>query len=87
MTNEDYEDLYREALLCIGQQGIFEPPFFQDDGIRMCKVNGALLGDQEVSERWWGKKIANHINSEHRKTLDNKRTANAVRITKIAGPC
>lgn len=64
MTDEEYEDLYREALHCLRESVVIGFPFSQPDGSRMCEVDGRLLGDDEVIERWWGRDIAYKIRAE-----------------------
>jgi hypothetical protein len=61
MNDEQYEDLYSEALLCLGQIVEVGEPFLQPDRTRVCKVGEQLLNDQQVLERWWGKIIAARI--------------------------
>ncbi len=66
MTDEEYEDLYREALLCLGEILEVGRPFGRPDGIRVCSVDGVLLDDDQVLERWWGKSLARKIKSQRR---------------------
>jgi hypothetical protein len=61
MNDEQYEDLYSEALLCLGQIVEVGEPFLQPDRTRVCKVGEQLLNDQQVLERWWGEIIAARI--------------------------
>jgi hypothetical protein len=61
MTDLDYEDVYREAVLCLRQTCAVGEPFWKADGSRVCEVCGQLLSDDEVLERWWGKSIAGLI--------------------------
>lgn len=61
MNDLDYEDLYREALLCLSQTCVVGEPFVRDDGTRECEVCGRLLNDDEVLERWWGHTIVRLI--------------------------
>ncbi len=64
MTDDEYEDIYREALRCLRESFVIGFPFPQADGSRMCEVDGRLLRDDEVIERWWGKDIADKIRAE-----------------------
>ncbi len=64
MTNEEYEDIYREAVHCLRESFVIGFPFHQPDGSRVCEVNGRLLGDDEVIEGWWGREIADKIRAE-----------------------
>jgi hypothetical protein len=67
MTDEEYEDTYREALLCLSEIADVGQPFHRD-GTRVCSVDGCLLDDHEVLERWWGKRIAWEIQRQRRGT-------------------
>src|SRR5260221_7892587 len=42
MTDEEYEDAYREALLCLSEIADVGQPFHRD-GVRICSVDGVLL--------------------------------------------
>ena len=64
MTNEEYEDVYHEALHCLGEKSPVGFPFYQPDGTRVCEVDGRLLPDDQVIELWWGKEIAEQIRKE-----------------------
>ena len=66
MTDEEYDDLYREALLCLGEIVEVGSPFGRPDGIRVCSVDGVPLDDDQVLERWWGKSLARKIKSLRR---------------------
>ena len=68
MTDEEYDDLYREALLCLGEILEVGSPFVRPDGIRVCNVDGVPLDDDQVLERWWGKRIAREIQRQRRGT-------------------
>ena len=65
ITDEQYEDLYREALLCLGEILEVGSPFGRPDGVRVCSVDGVLLDDDQVLERWWGS-LAKKIKSQRR---------------------
>ena len=64
MTDEDYEDIYHEALHCLGENSSIGFPFEQASGIRVCEVDGRLLPDDQVIELWWGKEIAKQVRCE-----------------------
>jgi len=64
VTDEEYEDIYHEALHCLGETSPVGFPFQREDGIRVCEVDGRLLGDDQVIELWWGKEIAEQIRRE-----------------------
>jgi len=67
MTDEEYEDAYREALLCLSEITDVGQPFGRG-GVRICSVDGCLLDDDQVLERWWGKRIAREIQRQRRGT-------------------
>jgi hypothetical protein len=67
LTIEEYEDVYREAVLCLREIADVGEPFRRPDGIRVCDVDGTLLDDGEVLERWWGKPIADSIKRQRAK--------------------
>jgi hypothetical protein len=64
VTDEEYEDVYQEALLCLAENSNVGFPFQQPDGARRCEVDGLLLNDSQVIELWWGKEIAEKIRRE-----------------------
>jgi hypothetical protein len=64
VTDEEYEDVYHEALHCLGENLSVGFPFQQPDGTRVCEVDGRLLDDYHVIELWWGKEIAAQIRRE-----------------------
>jgi hypothetical protein len=64
VTDEEYEDIYREAVHCLGETSPIGFPFQQQDGIRVCEVDGRLLSDDQVIELWWGKEIAAQVRRE-----------------------
>jgi len=66
MTDGEYEDLYREALLCLGQILEVGSPYRTPDGTRVCSVDRVLLDDGQVLERWWGKSLARKIKGQRR---------------------
>ena len=61
LTNEEYEDAYREALLCLAEEHHVGTPFSNGGGRRMCLVDGRILRDSDVLELWWGPQIASEI--------------------------
>ncbi len=64
VTDEEYDDIYHEALHCLGEDSAIGFPFRQPDGKRVCEVEGRLLPDDQVIELWWGKEIAEQIRRE-----------------------
>jgi len=64
VTDEEYEDVYHEALHCLSENSRVGFPFQQPDGARRCEVGGLLLSDSQVIELWWGKEIAEEIRQE-----------------------
>ena len=64
VTDEEYEDVYHEALHCLGESLSVGFPFQQSDGTRVCEIDGRLLSDDEVIELWWGKEIAEQVRRE-----------------------
>jgi hypothetical protein len=64
VTDAEYEDIYHEALHCLGENLSIGFPFHQRDGIRVCEVDGRLLPDDQVIELWWGKDIAEQVRRE-----------------------
>jgi hypothetical protein len=64
VTDEDYNDIYQEALYCLGEDSSIGFPFRQANGNRVCEVDGRLLPDDQVMELWWGKGIAEQIRRE-----------------------
>jgi len=67
MTDEEYDDAYMEALLCLSEIADVGRPFGRD-GVRICSVDGCLLDDDQVLEKWWGKQIAREIQRQRRGT-------------------
>src|SRR5437879_12760498 len=67
MTDGEYDDAYMEALLCLSETAHVGQPFGRD-GVRICSVDGCLLDDDQVLERWWGKRIARKIQRQRRGT-------------------
>jgi hypothetical protein len=61
MSDEEYEDVYREALLSLSEALSVGEPFIAGTGKRVCSVGGVLLEDQQVLERWWGEEIVQQI--------------------------
>ena len=67
VTDEEYEDLYREALHCLRESLAVGFPFQQTNGTRVCEVDGRMLDDDQVIERWWGREIADNVRNERSK--------------------
>ena len=61
LTSEDYEDIYRETLLCLSEQFSVGEPYVDISGNRVCMIAGVPLNDDEVLKRWWGDEIGNDI--------------------------
>jgi hypothetical protein len=64
LTGEEYEDIYHEALHCLGENSSVGFPFQRPDGRRVCEVDARLLLDDQVIELWWGKDIAEQVRRE-----------------------
>jgi hypothetical protein len=61
LTDEEYEDIYRETLLCLRDQSHFVGEPFTASGKRWCSVDGNDLDDHEILELWWGHEFARLI--------------------------
>ena len=61
VTDQDYEDAYREALKCLDQAGYSLDAPHCAGTQRVCVIDGIELSDNQVLELWWGEKIANEI--------------------------
>ena len=61
LTFEEYEDIYRETLLCLAEQFSVGDPFVNPSGNRLCMIGGFPLNDDEVLKRWWGDEIGDEI--------------------------
>ena len=72
MTDEEFEDAYREALLCLSQVGycVGEPEVV--NACRVCMIDGKYLNDYVVLKLFWGKEIAQQIRRERCKRLAGK---------------
>lgn len=64
MTDEEYEDVFREAIHCLAENVSVGFPFQDQDGTRVCEVDGRKLRDDQVIELWWGKEIAEQVRRE-----------------------
>jgi hypothetical protein len=58
MTNDEYDELYCDALKTLAHSNTVAKPFVQADGSRICQVGERLLNENEVFEQRWGKRIA-----------------------------
>jgi len=58
MTNDEYDELYRDALKTLAYSYQVAEPVMQADGSRICRVGERLLNEDEVFEQRWGKRIA-----------------------------
>jgi len=65
MTENEYEDVYRETLLCLSELGGVGKPFVDRSGERMCEVEGVPLSDDDVLARWWGLQISGKIRCQY----------------------
>jgi len=67
MTDAEFEDAYREALVSLADAGrnVVQP--VGTDGDRVCVVDGKALRDYEVLELWWGKEITDTIRKQRRR--------------------
>jgi hypothetical protein len=65
MTDAEYEDVYQEALYCLGENASVGIPFLKPDGTRVCEVDGRVLNDDQVLDMWWGTEIADQIRREY----------------------
>jgi hypothetical protein len=61
MTDEEFEDAYREALFGLDETGHSTQPPKTVDGQRTCMVDNRPLTDYQVLELWWGKDITEQI--------------------------
>ena len=75
MNDDEYDDIYQEALYCLGEDSSIGFPFRQPNGNRVCEVDGHLLPDDQVMELWWGKEIAEQIRRERSGNSAESRSA------------
>jgi hypothetical protein len=62
ITDEEYEEVYVEALRCLAENGhVVGEPFPSVGGQRYCVVDGFQLDDKCVLELWWGREITAEI--------------------------
>lgn len=61
LTDDEYEDAYQEALFCLQEEATVGYPVIGPEGERTCRVDGMVLNDYEVLQRWWGKDIADIV--------------------------
>jgi hypothetical protein len=66
VTDHEFEDAYREALVCLADVGHVVAGPIGTDGSRVCIVDGQALNDYAVLNLWWGKKIADQIRHERK---------------------
>jgi hypothetical protein len=64
MTDQEFEDAYREALVCLADVGHVVTAPIGTDGARVCIVDGRPLTDYEVLKLWWGQQIADQMRRE-----------------------
>lgn len=67
LSDEEYEDAYREALFCLAEAVSVSKPFIDASGRRVCDVGGVLLDDDQVLERWWGEDVLEKIHRQHKR--------------------
>lgn len=62
LTDQEYEDVYRESLRCLADAGNdVGVPQTNADGVRICIVNGKTLNDRGLIESWWSPEITRKI--------------------------
>jgi hypothetical protein len=61
LTGDEYEDAYREALLCLSRVVSVGAPFVNENGSRNCTVNAKILDDEAVLRLFWGETITAEI--------------------------
>lgn len=61
MTNEEYEDCYREALLLLHEKYDSVGNPYQKDGQRVCQVETLVIDDHTVFLLAWGTEITQQI--------------------------
>ena len=71
LSNEDYEDAYREALLCLREIAYVGEPYRTATGTRSCQVDEAYLDDYQVFTRIWGDQVGDRIRRERSLTEQN----------------
>jgi hypothetical protein len=76
MTDEEFEDAYREALFCLDETGHSTQRPQTVDGQRTCMVDNRPLTDYQVLELWWGKDITEQIRRERGSPPRSKRASN-----------
>jgi hypothetical protein len=57
LTFDEYEDIYRETLLCLSEEFYVVDSFVDPSGNRVCMIEGVPLNDDEVLKLWWGDEI------------------------------
>ncbi len=65
MTDEEYEDLYCEALRCLAERFSVGQPFVRPDGMRVCSVDGILVEDEQVLKDWREEELVEKIRREY----------------------
>ena len=62
LTDEDYEDAYRETLRCLTDDGKnVGVPYTDGDGVRYCTVDEKTLNDRGVIGAWWSEHVTRQI--------------------------
>ena len=70
VTRDEYEEMYREALLCIPTPRDGEP-YIGPDGERRCRIAGIPLKDSHIFEWGWGPEIARWIEEQMPTTVNS----------------
>jgi hypothetical protein len=66
MSEQEYEQIYQNALRTLDLFGARVGTPFTRNGQRFCAVNGAAKDDQEVFFLTWGRERAKRINDTRR---------------------
>jgi len=61
LTFDEYEDIYRETLLCLSEHFCVGDPFMDPSGNRVCMIDGVPSNDDKVLVKWWGQEIGGDI--------------------------
>jgi len=62
LTDEEYEDMYRESLRCLADAGhAVGTPYLDEAGIRRCVAGEWVLDDRGVIGAWWSEKVTQEI--------------------------
>lgn len=61
LTFDEFEDIYRETLLCLSEQFSVGDPYVDMSNNRVCMIDAVPLNDDEVLKLWWGDEIGDEI--------------------------